>query len=130
MYIKLQKFNAMYAACELIKAYYVLIDTDPRVKSTCFYMYSIYALWTVVDFVLIGLRITSLVYMGKSYKFLQRKLKDKARRKLHIMEKKKKMKRITKRDLHKRILEKRSEQILFQQKINRQNAEEAARREF
>ncbi len=70
MYIKLQKFNAMNAACELIKAYYLLINSDPRVKSTCFYMYSIYALWTVVDFVLIGLRITSLVYMGKSYKFL------------------------------------------------------------
>ena len=31
--------------------------------------------------------------MGKSYKFLQRKLKDKIRRKIHIEEKKKKTKR-------------------------------------
>lgn len=33
-------------------------------------MYAIYAMWLVVDLVLIGLRIASLVYMGKSYKFL------------------------------------------------------------
>jgi len=61
---------------------------------------------------LIALRITSLVYMIKSYKFLARKMKDKERRKEHLLEKKKKMKRLAKKELSKKILEKRSEQIL------------------
>ena len=47
--------------------------------------------------------------MGKSYKFLQRKLKDKMRRKIQLVNKKKKIKRQAKRDIHKKVIEKRSE---------------------
>lgn len=76
------------------------------------YLYIIYFVWVLVDILLIFLRLTSLLYMIKSYKFLSRKLKDKERRKEHLLEKKKKMKRLAKKELAKKILEKRSEQIL------------------
>lgn len=54
----------------LIGEYYEKIGADSRVKNTCIYMYLIYAVWTVVVCVLIVLRVMSLVYMGKSFKFL------------------------------------------------------------
>ena len=120
MYVKSLRFRATYNVCETINAYYVKIGQEPKVRLRCILMYSIYAVWTVVDLVLISLRITSLVYMGKSFRFLQRKAEDKKRRKMHIAKKRQKMKRLMKRDLHKKILEKKSEQILYQQKINRQ----------
>ena len=70
MYLTLLKFQATRAACLLIGQYYEKIGTEARVKNTCLYMYAIYAVWTLVDCVLIVLRVMSLVYMGKSYKFL------------------------------------------------------------
>jgi hypothetical protein len=66
--------------------------------------------------------------MLKSYKFLYRKLQDKARRKLHLKEKKKKLKRATKRELQKRIMEKRSELLLVQQKVMREVLEATKRK--
>ena len=130
MYVKSLRFRATYNVCEMVNAYYLKINQEPKVRLNCILMYAIYAVWTVVDLVLISLRITSLVYMMKSFKFLQRKAEDKERRKMHIAKKRQKIKRQQKRDLHKKILEKKSEQILYQQKINRQAQEEIARREF
>ncbi len=83
------------------------------------YLYIIYFVWTLVDILLIFLRLTSLMYMIKSYRFLANKQKEKERRKDHLLEKKAKAKRLAKKELAKKILEKRSEQILHQQRINR-----------
>ncbi len=90
MYLKLLKFNATNAACNLVNAYYSDVGQTAKINNLCKILYGIYALWTVVDVMLIGLRALSLLYMAKSYKFLQRKLQDKMRRKIHIKEKKKK----------------------------------------
>ena len=55
----------------------------------------------------------SLYYMYKSYRFLDRKRADKKRRKLHLKEKKRKLKRAAKKDVQKKIMERRSELLLL-----------------
>ena len=99
MYMKFQRFQATYAACELIKVYYLKIDSVSKVQNICISMYLIYAVWTLVDLVLIILRVMSLVYMGKSWKFLKRKQADKKKRAEQIADKKKKIKRSHKREI-------------------------------
>lgn len=49
---------------------------------------------------------------------------------MHLKEKKKKLKRATKRELQKRIMEKRSELLLVQQKVMREVLEASKRKSF
>ena len=93
-------------------------------------MYTIYFLWTIVDTILVSLRITSLVYITKSYRFLAKKAQEKKRRRLAEAEKSKKKKRALKNELKKQIQEKKADSILRQQRINKKAQDEAQRREF
>ena len=74
MYLKLLKFQATNAACSLVNQYYDGVGGKAKISNLCNILYGIYALWTIVDIMLITLRAFSLLYMAKSYKFLQRKL--------------------------------------------------------
>ena len=66
-------------------------------------MFAVYAAWLIVNILLTVLRSMSFFYMFKSYKFLHRKRDDKKRRKLHLKEKKRKLKRSAKRELEKKL---------------------------
>ena len=70
MYLKLLKFQATNAACNLVNQYYTSIGEKAKISNLCNILYGIYALWTIVDIMLIVLRAFSLLYMAKSYKFL------------------------------------------------------------
>lgn len=123
-----QKFQASYNVCLNIFEYYNMVGKEPRAQRHCLILGGIYAAWLLVITLLTVLRCMSLVYMLKSYRFLYRKLQDKARRKLHLKEKKKKLKRASKRELQKKIMEKRSELLLVQQRVMREAMEETKRR--
>jgi uncharacterized membrane protein len=98
-WIAAEKFRATLFACQNIFDYYTKINEEAQAQTLCYAMFSIYAGWLAVNIMLTILRCMSLYYMLKSYRFLFRKREDKKRRKLHLKEKKRKLKRSHKRDV-------------------------------
>jgi len=108
VYQIVEMFQATMLSCTVIFAYYDKKGVAGDVSYLCYASIVIYCLWVMVAIALTVLRCFSLLYMGKSYRFLYRKMVEKLRRKMHLKQKKKKQKRILKREIQKDITKYRS----------------------
>ena len=92
-------FSATSAACRLVATYYNKTDQGSQSRTICVMNQIIYYVWAAVCLATIIIRIFALQYLVRSYKFLARKARDKEKRKLHELDRKRKDRRRRKRAL-------------------------------
>lgn len=113
MFKTFQMFIATQKSCLLVFDYYKKIEGSATSQSLCYQMTTVYLLWVIAFGFIVVIRLLSLQYMFRSWKLLHRKGKDKVKRELAKIERRKKQKRILRRDIQRAITSKQSKIIAY-----------------
>ncbi|CDW89696.1 UNKNOWN [Stylonychia lemnae] len=100
---------AVTNACDDIWTYYKKIGEEAKAHGVCINVYIYYSMLIVVSVGMLVIRGFSLVYMGKSYRYLQKREAEKQRKRQRRIEKEKRLRKEKRRALQKLLQEQKNE---------------------